>query len=112
MKKFFKNVISSKDSSSAKRFVTLVMSALFIFTQLGIMFLIGYMVFYIPKGKLEPHLLDLMKDILEYNMWIIMSGLGFVAVENMGQYMVERVKAKMGLSSNVEVKKPEEEDGH
>lgn len=51
------------------------------------------MVFYVPKGKIDINLLNLLKDILYDDFMIIAGALGLIGVENFGQAMIERAKA-------------------
>lgn len=58
------------------------------------LFFAFFVLVYLPKGRVEPDLFNLLKDILEYDFYIILSGLGFITADNFGKMMVERVKAK------------------
>lgn len=58
------------------------------------------MIFYTTKGKVDRDLLAMLKDVLEYDFYIILSGLGFITVENMGQVLVEKAKAKISEVSD------------
>lgn len=97
MTPFWKRILDGKESSSAKRLITLVISLHFILSSFVILFIAFYVIFYIPKGKVDKDLLELLKQVLEYDMYIILSGLGFIAAENIGQVMVERAKAAAGV---------------
>lgn len=94
---FFADVLLSSNPTSSKRLVTLLVTAHFLLASFLILFLASYVVFYLPKGKVDPILLNLLKEILEYDFYIILSGLGFITVENFGNMMIERVKAKFGV---------------
>ena len=69
------------------------------------------MVFVVPKGIADKNLLDLLKDILKNDMMIIMSGLGFIGLESIGQAFVESSKNRnsgfdmydMGMPSNTHI---------
>lgn len=104
MKKFWKSVLSSKDATSSKRLVTLIISLHFIIASFAILFIAFYVIFYLPKGKVETELLSLLKEVLEYDFYIILSGLGFITADNMGQLMLEKAKAK--VAGNVAVGSP------
>jgi len=93
MLKFLKGLLSSESTSSAKRFITLIISLHFIISSFVILFISFYVIFYLPKGRLEPDLITVLKQVLEYDMWIILAGLGFISAENIGQVMVEKAKA-------------------
>lgn len=94
MTKFWKSVISSKDTASSKRLVTLIISLHFIVASFVILFIAFYVIFYTTKGKVDNDLLGMLRDVLEYDFYIILSGLGFITADNMGQMMLERAKAK------------------
>lgn len=91
---FWKQIISSKDTASSKRLITLIISLHFIVASFAILFIAFYVIFYLPKGKVETELLGLLKEVLEYDFYIILSGLGFITVDSMGSMMLERAKAK------------------
>jgi hypothetical protein len=96
IRKFFADVLLSDNPTSSKRLVTLLVTGHFLLASFLILFLAAYMVFYLPKGRLDPALLELLKEILEYDFYIILSGLGFIAVENVSTMIIERAKAKFG----------------
>lgn len=99
MSNFWKSIISSKDAASSKRLVTLIISLHFIIASFAILFIAFYVIFYLPKGKVEPDLLTMLKQVLEYDFYIILSGLGFITADNMGQIMLERAKQKSEMAS-------------
>src|SRR5687768_3145460 len=84
--------LSSKDPSSAKRLVTLVISAHFIITCFVAAFFCFYMILVVPKGKADPLLINLLGIILEYDFYIILAGLGFITAENFAMAIVQRAK--------------------
>jgi hypothetical protein len=93
-KKFWARVVDSKDALSAKRLVTLIVSAHFIVTSFVILYLISYMIFYVPKGRTDPMLLNLLNGIIEKDSYIILAGLGFITSDNLFTLMLEKAKAK------------------
>lgn len=97
MSKFWKSIISSKDAASSKRLVTLIISLHFIIASFTILFIAFYVIFYTTKGKVDEALLSMLKDVLEYDFYIILSGLGFITADNMGQLMVERTRVKLSV---------------
>lgn len=97
MSKFWRSIISSKDAASSKRLVTLIISLHFIIASFAILFIAFYVIFYLPKGKVDTNLLALLKEVLEYDFYIILSGLGFITADNLGQIMLEKVKVKMNI---------------
>ncbi len=105
MSKFWKSVLSSKDTASSKRLVTLLTAMHFFLASFTILFIAFYVIFYTTKGKVDTDLLGMLKDVLEYDFYIILSGLGFITADNIGQVMVERTKAKMGVLDS-KVSKP------
>ena len=92
MSKFWKSVLSSKDTTSSKRLVTLLTALHFFLASFTILFIAFYVIFYTTKGKVDKDLLEMLKDVLEYDFYIILSGLGFVTVDNIGQSIIERTK--------------------
>ena len=94
MSNFWKSILSSKDPSSSKRLVTLIISFHFIVSSFAILFVAFYVIFKMPKGQVNTDLLSLLEKILEYDFYIILSGLGFIAADNLGQIMLERAKQK------------------
>lgn len=91
---FWNQVLSSKDTTSSKRLVTLIISLHFIVASFVILFIAFYVIFYTTKGKVDTDLLGMLRDVLEYDFYIILSGLGFITADNMSQMMLERAKAK------------------
>jgi len=100
MKKFWKSVLSSDEPTSSKRLVTLIISLHFIVASFAILFIAFYVIFYLPKGKVEPELLALLKEVLEYDFYIILSGLGFITADNMGQIMLQRARTLRKFSKD------------
>lgn len=97
MSEFWKKILDSKDPTSSKRLITLIISGHFIISCFAILFIVFYVIFYLPKGKVDKDLLEALKQVLEYDFYIILSGLGFITADNMGQMMIEKVRAKAGL---------------
>lgn len=84
--------MSPSSHLSSKRLVTLIISLHFILASFSILFIAFYVIFYTTKGKVDKDLLEMLKDVLEYDFYIILSGLGFVTVDNIGQIIIERIK--------------------
>lgn len=99
MTNFWNNILSSKDTASSKRLVTLIISLHFIIASFTILFIAFYVIFYTTKGKVDEALLNMLKDVLEYDFYIIVSGLGFITADNFTQVMIERAKRKTSLPS-------------
>lgn len=93
MNSFFKQILSSESAQSAKRFVTLIICAHFVIAAFVILFLVCYMVAVVPKGVVNKDLLNLLGEILKDDMYVILSGLGFIGLENWGQIQLEKAKA-------------------
>lgn len=100
MANFFSRLLDTKDASSSKRFVTLIIAAHFILASFVILIIFTLLVFRTTKGNLEflKPIIDVFKTILEYDFKIILGGLGFIGVADLGQAMVQRELAK---STNV-----------
>jgi hypothetical protein len=92
MKKFWTKIISSKDSHSSKRLITLIIALHFIVASFVILFFSFYLIVSVPKGTVNIDLLNLLKYVLEYDFYIILSGLGFITADNLGQMLIERAK--------------------
>lgn len=105
---FWKSVLSSQESTSSKRLVTLIIAAHFIIASFVILFIAFYVIFYLPKGRVDPQLLDLLKEVLQYDFYIIVSGFGFIGADNLGQVLIERAKIQAGQVTKM--LKPEKED--
>jgi hypothetical protein len=45
---------------------------------------------YLPKGRVEPVLLDALGKVLEYDFYIILSGLGFITSEGVVKMFVSK----------------------
>lgn len=92
MSKFWRSILSPSSHLSSKRLVTLIISLHFILASFSILFIAFYVIFYTTKGKVDKDLLEMLKDVLEYDFYIILSGLCFVTVDNIGQIIIERIK--------------------
>lgn len=101
---FWKNVVNSKDPTSAKRLVTLGASAHFFLTSLLISFFTFYLVIFTPKGSVNKDLLVLLSDVLENDIIIITGGLAMIGAENLGQMMLDKAKSK--AAANIKVGAP------
>lgn len=95
MKTFFKSLISSKDTTSSKRVITLIVAIHFMIASFVLLFICAYVIFYTTKGKVDKDLLLALENILEKDFYIILSGLGFITGENLGNIFLEKEKAKV-----------------
>jgi hypothetical protein len=91
---FWKDIITSENTTSSKRLVTLVIAMHFILASFVILFIAFYVIFYTTRGKVDKDLLDLLKDVLEKDFFIILSGLGFITSENLFNILLQKEKAK------------------
>ena len=80
---FWSRILDGNDTFSSKRLITLVVAAHFILSSFVILFFATYVILYLPKGKVELELLNALKQVLEYDFYIILSGLGFVTSEGL-----------------------------
>jgi len=94
MSNFWKNILSSRSGLSSRRLITLIISLHFILASFSILFIAFYVIFYLPKGRVEPELLSLLKQVLEYDFYIIISGLGFISADGVTTVLIERAKAR------------------
>jgi len=88
--KFWRSIINAEDPTSSKRLITLLVSLHFIMASFVILFLVCYVVMYLPKGKVEKVLLDSLGKVLEYDFYIILSGLGFITSEGVVKMFVTK----------------------
>lgn len=95
MSNFWKSILSSESTNSSKRIVTLITALCFFIAQFLIIFIAFYVIFYTTKGKVDPELLGMLKQVLEYDFYIILSGLGFITAENFAQVILEKAKAQV-----------------
>ena len=89
-KQFWKNILNAEDPTSSKRLITLLVALHFIMASFVILFLVCYVVMYLPKGKVEKDLLDSLGKVLEYDFYIILSGLGFITSEGIVKMFVSK----------------------
>lgn len=94
MSKFWRSILSSKDAASSRRLITLIISFHFILASFAVLFVAFYVIFYIPKGQVDKDLLNLLKEVLQYDFYIIVSGLGFITADVAGHVLIEAAKAK------------------
>jgi len=87
---FWSRILDGNDALSSKRLITLIVAAHFILSSFVILFFATYVILYLPKGKVDPELLKALKQVLEYDFYIILSGLGFVTSEGIVQIIVSR----------------------
>lgn len=99
MSGYWKSIISSRDPASAKRLVTIIMAGHLIITSFLISFFTFYLLLYVPKGSVNPALIDLLKLVLGYDFGIVLAGLLFITQENFGQIMLESAKAKASAAA-------------
>lgn len=92
--RFWKSVVSEKDPTSSKRVITLIISGIFILAQIAVIFIAFYVIFYTTKGKVDKDLLDTLRAVLEYDFYIIISGLGFIAADGLASILIEKYKSK------------------
>lgn len=110
MSGFWKGILSSKDTNSSKRLVTLLITALFIVAQCVVIYAYMYVLLYIPKGKADPSIMQTLLDILKMDFQIILYGLGFVTIEQAGNVATEYFKTKASILKAAVEKEDDEED--
>jgi hypothetical protein len=89
-KSFWGSILNANDTNSSKRLITLIISLHFILASFVILFLVCYVIMYLPKGKVEKDLLVALGNVLEYDFYIILSGLGFVTSEGLVKMIVSK----------------------
>jgi len=94
-KNFWKSILNANDTNSSKRLITLIISLHFILASFVILFLVCYVIMYLPKGKVEKDLLVTLGDVLEYDFYIILAGLGFITSEGVVKMFVTKNTPQM-----------------
>lgn len=89
-KEYIKDVMSPSDTSSSRKFVTLLIAAHFIFASFVILFFAFYVIVWAPKGKTDIELLETLKLVLQYDFYIILSGLGFITSSDLVRVIISR----------------------
>jgi hypothetical protein len=87
---FWSRILDKNDPTSSKRLVTLVVALHFILSSFTILFLVCYIALVLPKGKIDAVLIGSFEKILEYDFYIIVSGLAFVTSEGLVQMIVSK----------------------
>ena len=90
LKSFWNSLIDANNPASSKRLITLLISLHFILASFVILYLVCYVIMFLPKGKVEPVLLDALGKVLEYDFYIILSGLGFITSEGIVKMFVSK----------------------
>lgn len=101
MNKFWTNILSSDSPTSSKRLITLIISMHFIVASFVILFIAFYVIFYTTRGKVDAELLGMLKDVLEYDFYIILSGLGFITADNTVQLLTNRAQTKAAIINSL-----------
>jgi hypothetical protein len=86
MKQFFHDLMTEGNPRSSRRFVTLIISFLFICTAASIPFLLLALFIYVDKLQglnIEAlkAIIDLVKTVFQYEFWIIAAGLFVTTVQ-------------------------------
>lgn len=95
-KAYLKDVISPSDNTSSRKFITLLISGIFLLAQMLIVGFCFFLILYKTKGQVDKDLLDTLKDILRYDFYIILSGLGFVTSSDLVRIIISK-----GFNSNI-----------
>jgi hypothetical protein len=93
-KSFWLSILDGNDSTSSKRLVTLIVALHFILSSFTILFLVCYIALVMPRGKIDSVLISSFEKILEYDFFIILSGLAFVTSESVVQMIIGKNKQK------------------
>ena len=101
MTKFWASILSSKNTNSSKRLVTLIIAGLFILSQIDILFLVNYIVSANIKGQVNKELLVFLKDIMWYDFILISLGLGFTTAENLIQIQATKSAQKIDAITDI-----------
>lgn len=92
MANYFSKVVDGNETASAKRVVTLLIALHFIVSSFATLIVTFYVIFYIPKGQVDEKLLSMLREILRWDFWIIIAGLGFITTEGFTTMMIEKAK--------------------
>lgn len=95
IKKFFKQLLSESGDVSSKRFIMLMISAIFIIANLTMLPLLIISYFTKFNGTIETFKIvsDLFKDITEKEHIIVLFAIGAVTSTSVGQYIVQKAKS-------------------
>ncbi len=89
-KSYIKDIMSPSDTSSSRKFVTLLISAHFILASFVVLFFAFYVIIWAPKGKTDVELLSTLKLVLQYDFYIILSGLGFITSSDLVRVIISK----------------------
>ena len=110
LKTFWNSLIDADNPTSSKRLITLLISLHFILASFVILYLVCYVIMFLPKGKVEPVLLDALGKVLEYDFYIILSGLGFITSEGVVKMFISKNKPpSQSYDSNIPTSDENEE---
>jgi hypothetical protein len=87
---FLKRVLDSNDTTSSKRLITLIIALHFVVASFAILFLVCYIALVVPKGIIDATLISSLEKILEYDFYIIVSGLGFITSEGLVSILLKK----------------------
>jgi hypothetical protein len=90
IKKYFKELATGNEVSSLRKFVTLIVTGIFLITQVLIVFFCFYLILTETKGQVDKDLLDTLKVILQYDFYIILVGLGFITGSDLVRVMISK----------------------
>lgn len=90
IKAYLKDVISPSETTSARKFITLLISFHFILASFVVLFFAFYVILWAPRGKVDISLIDTLKIVLQYDFYIILSGLGFITSSDLVKMVVSR----------------------
>ena len=89
-KSFLSRVLDSKETASSKRLITLIIALHFVVASFAILFLVCYISLVLPKGIVDLTLLASLEKILQYDFYIILSGLGIITSEGLVSMIVNK----------------------
>lgn len=78
------------DTSSLRKFVTLLITGIFLTAQVLIVFFCFYLILYTTKGQVDKDLLKILEVVLQYDFYILLSGLGFITSSDLVRVIVSR----------------------
>jgi len=78
LKSYIRDILSSDNPASSRRLITLLVAMHFITASFAILFFAFYSILWTQKGTVNLELLGTLKIILQYDFYVILSGLGFI----------------------------------
>jgi len=89
-KEYFNSLLSPTDNASSRKFITLIISAHFIMASFVVLFFAFYVIIWAPRGKTDVDLLKTLQIVLQYDFYIMLSGLGFITASDLVRVIISK----------------------